>query len=168
MKVTCDIVSDLLQSYIDDVCSEDSRRVVEEHICFCEKCNKKLQDMKNPIECPTVLTDRKNPFKKIRKRHHLQIIIAIVATVCIVGGSMYAIQEIGTLHDFFCPLDMAVVDNETDSNEWCQVKVSGKNRLNFNSIFYSKKLVNDANSSGNVMIRILDEDNRIVIDETLV
>lgn len=47
MKITCDIINDLMPSYIDNICSEDSRKALEEHVRTCDKCNQKLQYMKN-------------------------------------------------------------------------------------------------------------------------
>ena len=32
MKITCNIIEDLLPLYIDDMVSEDSRQLVEEHL----------------------------------------------------------------------------------------------------------------------------------------
>ena len=32
MKITCNIIEDLLPLYIDDMVSEDSRQIVEEHL----------------------------------------------------------------------------------------------------------------------------------------
>ena len=52
MKITCDIVRDLMPLYIDDVCSDDSRKLIEDHINHCSKCQNELAAMKDPIECP--------------------------------------------------------------------------------------------------------------------
>ena len=32
MKITCNIIEDLLPLYVDDMVSEDSRKLVEEHL----------------------------------------------------------------------------------------------------------------------------------------
>ena len=39
MKISCDVVRDLLPLYIDCVCSDDSKRLIEEHLKECEACN---------------------------------------------------------------------------------------------------------------------------------
>ena len=36
--INCNIVKDLLPSYVDKICTEDSRRLIEEHIGGCEQC----------------------------------------------------------------------------------------------------------------------------------
>lgn len=35
MKITCNIIDDLLPLYVDDMVSEDSRKLVEEHLKEC-------------------------------------------------------------------------------------------------------------------------------------
>jgi len=36
MRITCEIIKDLLPLYHDNVCSEDSRKLIEEHLLTCE------------------------------------------------------------------------------------------------------------------------------------
>ena len=43
----CNIVKDLLPLYIDDLCSEDSKQMVEEHIKGCDECKRALELMKD-------------------------------------------------------------------------------------------------------------------------
>lgn len=43
MKVSCDVVKDLLPLYHDNVCSIDSCRLIEEHIEKCEECKNELE-----------------------------------------------------------------------------------------------------------------------------
>jgi len=38
MKYSCDVVRDLLPLYHDEVCSESSRKIVEEHLAECDLC----------------------------------------------------------------------------------------------------------------------------------
>lgn len=45
MKVTCDVIRDLLPLYLDGVCSEDSRQLVEEHLQTCESCRRELAQL---------------------------------------------------------------------------------------------------------------------------
>ena len=43
----CSIIQDLLPSYVDDICSEDTRELIDEHIAECNQCREKLDQMKN-------------------------------------------------------------------------------------------------------------------------
>ena len=38
MKVTCNIIKDLMPSFVDEICSEDSKNLIYEHIQSCEQC----------------------------------------------------------------------------------------------------------------------------------
>ena len=48
-KISCDIIQDMLPLYYDEVCSADSRKMIEEHLQECEKCSNIFQKLK--IEC---------------------------------------------------------------------------------------------------------------------
>ena len=43
----CDIIKDLLPSYVDEICSETSKLWIEEHMAECEECRKKAELLKN-------------------------------------------------------------------------------------------------------------------------
>lgn len=70
MRNECYIVRDLLPSYIDQLCSEQSRIFVEKHIAQCESCTQILQHMKvefddtEDVEMPVRL-EQKKPFEKV-------------------------------------------------------------------------------------------------------
>ena len=46
MRITCDVIQDLMPSYIDGILSEDSKVLVEEHIGTCQECRKMYEIMK--------------------------------------------------------------------------------------------------------------------------
>lgn len=45
MKVSCEIIKDLIPLYHDGVCSDDSRVMIEEHLIECDSCKAELQAM---------------------------------------------------------------------------------------------------------------------------
>lgn len=47
MKMKCSVIQDLLPSYADNICSDDTRELVEEHVAECVQCKEKLEHMKN-------------------------------------------------------------------------------------------------------------------------
>ena len=56
-KISCDVIKDLLPLYIDEVVSEDTKLLVEEHIAECKECKLSLEQMQgslilaeNPVE----------------------------------------------------------------------------------------------------------------------
>lgn len=49
-KVSCEIIKDMLPLYYDDVCSDDSKRMVEEHLVGCHSCKVELDRFKANFE----------------------------------------------------------------------------------------------------------------------
>ena len=47
MKTHCDIIRDLLPLYADDACSDESRRLVDEHLQECPDCVSVLEKLKD-------------------------------------------------------------------------------------------------------------------------
>ena len=46
MKMNCNIAQDLMQAYVEGTLSEDSIKVVEEHVAECKTCRDKLEEIK--------------------------------------------------------------------------------------------------------------------------
>ena len=46
MKLSCDIIRDLLPLYAEELASEDSQAAVREHLETCEDCRSAFADMK--------------------------------------------------------------------------------------------------------------------------
>ena len=72
MKVTCEIIEDLLPLYADNVCSVQSRQAVEQHLQQCERCRTALESTQSVpvphIEPDSPVEDNalKKGFRKIR------------------------------------------------------------------------------------------------------
>lgn len=67
------------------------------------------------------------------------MIAAIISTAFLVMTAMFAIQEVGVLHDFFIPMDIAFIDNNHGSDEWFQVRINDGDYLIFFICFFIKK-----------------------------
>ncbi len=90
MNISCEVIRDLLPLYADNVCSEESKELVEEHCGGCRECQSRLEAMKKPLPSPPSLsgeirTPRKrpvNPLKKTR-RHYIKLAImtAVISTL---------------------------------------------------------------------------------------
>ncbi|MNH91189.1 hypothetical protein D3C73_437400 [compost metagenome] len=59
-KIQCEIIKDLLPLYIDQVCSEESRQLVEEHLAGCNSCRHERENIQSdiPISKETVAHNR--------------------------------------------------------------------------------------------------------------
>ena len=71
MKNSCEVIRDLLPLYADDACSDDSRRMVEEHLAECPECGGMLKRLRNEeiesglqMEKQTVIEYGAKQFKK--------------------------------------------------------------------------------------------------------
>ncbi|MGL6199527.1 MAG: zf-HC2 domain-containing protein [Lachnospiraceae bacterium] len=49
MKIPCEVIKDLLPLYIDDVCSDESRKMIIEHLAECKECKSELAAMQNEL-----------------------------------------------------------------------------------------------------------------------
>lgn len=54
MKLSCEVVQDLLPLYCDEVCSPESRQAVEAHLEDCEKCRADLYFMEQDMKASSV------------------------------------------------------------------------------------------------------------------
>lgn len=76
MKISCNMIRDLLPLYVENMASQDTRDIVEEHLASCENCKKRLEEMRTLKELP-IDTDIA-PLRKIQntlRREKLQTII---------------------------------------------------------------------------------------------
>ena len=63
-KITCNVVRDLIPLYVDDVLSNDSKEIVENHIAECEGCKKYYSQLKDGA---TLTAERSRHDQKIIK-----------------------------------------------------------------------------------------------------
>lgn len=92
MKWDCEIIGDLIPSYVDEVCSEKSRAAVEEHIGECAACKKLLEQQKLTDFSAGKLEERElNGLKKIRSRMKRQTMIScgLAALLLVLGCNSY-------------------------------------------------------------------------------
>lgn len=85
--MNCSIVKDLIPLYIDGCCSEESAKVVEEHIRDCDSCKKLFEDMKLPSDVITVSESPKT-FSKLNdwKASVLQSVLLFLSFALITIG----------------------------------------------------------------------------------
>lgn len=82
MKNNCNIVKDLLPLYIDEVCSKESRELVEKHLSTCKNCRKELDDLKEDLGISNDL--EVNIFKKFIKTINIRIAMRVIISSTII------------------------------------------------------------------------------------
>ena len=90
MNISCDIVRDLLPLYHDNVCSDDSKALVSEHLKGCDGCTEELRLIDEELNAPHITPENKNSitaisgaWKKAKKKSFVKG-IAIAASVLVV------------------------------------------------------------------------------------
>lgn len=85
----CEIIRDLLPSYVDGLTSEESNREITAHVAECAPCKEILEQMQEEMQTKEEKEGWKiNPFRKFNRR--MMSAVAVAVAVCIgVGGFGY-------------------------------------------------------------------------------
>ena len=86
MKISCNVIKDLLPLYVEEIATPDTRMVVEEHISSCETCKSELDKLSKssgvPIDSDIIIL--KEIQHKMRKKNYLTILCSIMITLVLV------------------------------------------------------------------------------------
>lgn len=97
-KITCDIVQDVLPLYYDEVCSQDTKNLVETHLQSCKACQIELKNLSvnvpvQPSELKQNAQDKKmmlslaNSWNTFRKKSFFKGVgIASLVALLLYGG----------------------------------------------------------------------------------
>ncbi len=84
MKLNCKVIEDLLPLYLDDICSEESREIVEEHLKECEEC-RKLIHITETVSVPQIIPKKTEKdriiikgFRKLRRHWLVSLFLVII------------------------------------------------------------------------------------------
>lgn len=110
MKLNCSIAEDLLPLYLEEMCSEESRAALEEHLQGCTACREKLERMKSdgilPDAQPREGELRIPDYAKKVRRRRIRVGIA-VTTLCLLA--VCALSLLGlTLIDMYRTANPAI------------------------------------------------------------
>lgn len=85
--LTCEVVQDLLPSYLDGLTSEITKEAIEEHMKTCEMCRNMLDGMKEPYGFSEEEQKKDIDFlKKTRKKTRMRIFAGVIAAILIILG----------------------------------------------------------------------------------
>ena len=176
-KISCNAVRDLLPLYIDGVVSEETRSEVEKHLSECPECQNEYVLLKKEVVLPAnpdLHSESANALKtmkhKLTKKKIVISVVSVLVTLALAIAAYFVVTEVGPVHNYVYPELHAVVNN-IPSDDWQPVMlyrdsagVETTSTFAFDSAFYNKEIVNHANSDSEVMIRVLDVNGNIVID----
>ena len=80
MKYECDMVRDLLPLYQDSVCSEASRKIVEEHLQECSTCQQMAERIKDATLEQQLIDERESIVKTYQKKENRKAFTIGIAT----------------------------------------------------------------------------------------
>lgn len=117
MKISCSIIRDLLPLYAENLASEDTRTLVDEHLKDCEDCTNVLSGMQRSAPVlPEKGMESLNKVKKIIRRRRLISVLAAIMTVITVASAVFTyiftpfqLTREQALDDFYIREDGAVV-----------------------------------------------------------
>ena len=83
MKISCDIIKDILPLYAEDMVSQATKDMVNDHLVECEGCTKELEALRSPKKLP-VETDV-NSLKRVGDAIRRRRILAVMSVLLFVG-----------------------------------------------------------------------------------
>lgn len=96
----CEVVKDLLVLYAEDLCSEETKEAVEEHLKSCSECTKQLENFEKKLEAEkdeSAGTENEpvlKPMKKVKKklfwgRAKIAVLSIFIAAILIIIGYLF-------------------------------------------------------------------------------
>lgn len=125
MSKNCNMIKDLLPLYADDVCSEESRKAVEEHIKECSDCKNELEKLRKNVS----VSPQKDAevLKRIKSRLRIEkLIVGIISVLAICGALFLGLIYLINTDKSMDMEKYKIIDNvsvtEHDGALWLNVK----------------------------------------------
>ena len=124
-KKNCDMIHDLLPLYADGVCSEESRKYVNEHLASCPECTDMMQKMNQKV---AVAAEKDiSSIRKIQKRIRLGKIAAITVSVILLagglfGGYIWAVTDCSMDYEKYNIAEDVHVEEDAEGTLWLCMK----------------------------------------------
>ena len=113
MKNECDIITDLLFGYKDDILSDSSKDLVEEHLKRCEKCQKNLEEIQQESNEKDSTKDI-DVFKKINKKINKKNMIIVSFFIILIIIILFNIQVYKNYKSVASTMEIYLNDEITD------------------------------------------------------
>ena len=97
MKYSCDVIKDLLPLFHDDVCSDDTKKVVKEHLNECEDCREYYRKMCSSDVVELAAFDEKQEKKmaEAMEASWKGLVKKSIKVILIILGAILAIPSTG-------------------------------------------------------------------------
>lgn len=93
-KKDCNIVQDLLPSYVENLTNEETNQYVEEHLNNCKECQKIYTDMKKKLELH-MERPNENEINFLKKYSHKLRLLRIIILILLLGALITFVVSVG-------------------------------------------------------------------------
>lgn len=90
-EIKCSVIQDLLPLYVDEVVSDDTKSLVNEHLLTCEDCKNVYEEMKETLYVP--IENKTTLFSQLKKRWNRKkwlLISGSVLTTILLGFALFS------------------------------------------------------------------------------
>lgn len=115
MNGTCEIVRDILPLYVEELASNSSRTLIEDHIKTCKTCRDALVQMQKAISVP-VETDVK-ALQHLRAQIRRKMILTVTSVLLIVLTVVAGICVYGTIPVWMCAEDAIIAVEQMENGQ---------------------------------------------------
>lgn len=121
MRLSCEVIRDLLPLYYDKVCSKESSLLIEEHLSDCSQCSDELQKLKINLEKPTIskgeikfmknISSRWKRDKRVAFTKGSMLVSALAAIICFIAYNFIGAKVLpdGTLVEPFALIPIGYI-----------------------------------------------------------
>ena len=89
MKISCDVIKDILPLYAENMVSNDTKELVDSHICDCDRCKKELEVMSKRTALPMDTDDGSLVrVKKDLKKQKWNIVFRTLLIILALGATL--------------------------------------------------------------------------------
>lgn len=87
----CEIIKDLLPSYLDGLTSDESNSEIVKHLENCSECCAVLEQMKTEIDAEKITINKEQirPLRKLKKKIVQAVLSAVACCVLLIGSYFY-------------------------------------------------------------------------------
>ncbi len=121
MRLSCEIIRDLLPLYYDKVCSKESSSLIEEHLADCPQCVDELQKLKMDFQNPTItdgkvklmenISEKWKRDKRVSFTKGFMLVSALGAMLCFIAFNVIGTEVLpdGTLVEPFALIPIGYI-----------------------------------------------------------
>ena len=179
-KFDCEIIKDLLPLYADNVCSEKSAKIVEEHLNDCSECSEELRKIRECPVVPEVDEDMKKAVKNAGKRikkgkkktiiETVALVLVLVILFGVIGMYRFILYAAKTDHEVYnnstvvfnqnCEsVSVDLIDKKDYENDSATLYVGEKYKIENIEESHTQKLVIDKDK----YIHVIEHENGLMV-----